>query len=574
MSYKQILNTGSGRIAEAEAYVPQDAEAGNAISTSPDCSGRTPDVSLLRTLSERAAVTPEAVYVIDVEGRTLTYRETLEGARLWAAAYRSQGVGRGDLVVTMQHNTIESLLGWLGLAWLGAIETPINTDYRGTLLLHVLELTGARVMLAQESFLSRIMEVAPQASSLEKVVVVDGAGETGGPVPCVGLQEFHSGVEPARDLVLPKPWDIMAVLFTSGTTGPSKGVLIPWAQIHAMSTGTFPIEDLGPDDVVYNPSPTYHVGAKTFPYVAALAGGRHLMRPFISRTQAPEDYRRFGVTTGTVPYLWLDAPPEPDDADQLVRNLLTPQRDPRADAFAKRFGCRRYGCFNMTEISCPIIFRDWDAIVVDEAGRMSCGVQREGFEVRIVDEQDQPVPPGTPGELIVRASTPWLLNAGYLNNPEATVAAWRNGWFHTGDAFIQDEEGNFYFLDRLKDCIRRRGENISSFEVESFVNSHPAVARSAAVAIKRSATPEADEEIKIVVELEPGASLDAEALVRWLIPRAPRFMIPRYIEFVEALPLTPTQKVKKKLLREAGVGREVWDREAAGVELPREALQP
>lgn len=474
----------------------------------------TPHVSLLKTLCERAETTPDAIYVADVDGRTLSYRETVASARAWAGAYRRLGVRRGDYVVTMQHNTIESLVGWLALAWLGAIETPINTDYRGALLAHALNLTKARVMVAKGAFLPRIREVAAQAAELQTVVVVDGEAEAAGPLHVVGFEDFISAAEPVDDLALPAPWDIMAVLFTSGTTGPSKGVRIPWAQIHTMSTGTFPVDDLGPHDVVYNASPTYHVGAKTFPYIAALCGGRHVMRPFISRTHAPEDYRSFGVTTGTTPFLWLDEPPRPDDAEQPIRNLLTPQKDPRADAFAQRFGCRRFGCFNMTEISCPITFRDWDAIVVDENGRMSCGVQRKGFEVRIVDENDQLVPPGTPGELIVRASAPWLLNDGYLNNPEATVAAWRNGWFHTGDAFLQDEDGNFFFLDRLKDCIRRRGENISSFEVESFVNAHPAVARSAAVAVKRSSEPGADEEIKIVVEPEAGQNLDPEALVR------------------------------------------------------------
>ena len=223
----------------------------------------------------------------------------------------------------------------------------------------------------------------------------------------------------------------------------------------------------------------------------------------------------------------------------------------------------------MTEISSPICFRDWDAVVHDEEGRMSCGAVRPGYETRIVDEHDQPVPVGEPGELIIRADTPWVLNAGYLNNPEATAEAWRNGWFHTGDACRQDAEGNVYFLDRLKDCIRRHGENISSFEVEAFVGEHPAVARCAAVAVRRSAQAGADEEIKIVVELKPGQTLDAETLTRWLIPRMPRFMVPRYVEFLDALPLTPTQKIQKRLLRETGAGPGVWDREAAGIVVPR-----
>jgi crotonobetaine/carnitine-CoA ligase len=530
----------------------------------------TPSVSLLKTLIERAGATPDRVYVMDIDGRSLTYAETLEKARLWAGAYRRLGVKAGDHVVTMQHNTIDSLLGWLGLAWLGAIEAPINNDYRGALLVHALNLTQAPVMLLKAEFLERVNDAVGELKSLRQLVVVD-ADVADSPLSVMGREAFLGGAVQGGDLDLPAPWDIMAVLFTSGTTGPSKAVRLPWAQIHAMSTGTYPLEDLGPDDVIYNPGPTYHVGAKVFPFIAALCGGRHVMRPFISRTASPEEYLRFGVTTGAVVQAWLAEPERPDDAQRPLRNLLTPYRDPNAEAFAKRFGARRFGCFNMTEISCPITFAGWDRVVYDSEGRMSCGVVREGYEARIVDEHDQPVPDGQPGELIVRAHRPWVMNAGYLNNPEATSQAWRNGWFHTGDAFLRDEAGHYFFLDRMKDCIRRNGENISSFEVEAYVNDHPAVLRSAAVAVKRTSAPGANEEIKVVVERALGASLAAEELIRWLIPRMPRFMIPRYVEFVGAMPLTPTQKIRKAVLREAGVHADVWDREAAGVEIPRDA---
>lgn len=529
----------------------------------------TPDVSLLKTLVERAASAPDRIYVMDIEGRSLTYAQTLTEARLWAAAYRRLGVKPGDHVVTMQHNSIDSLVGWLGLAWLGAVEAPINNDYRGSLLVHALNLTRASVMMLRAEYVDRVTEVAGDLKHLEQLVVVDQDQGPAAKLPTRGRARFLEGVAPANDLELPRPWDIMAVLFTSGTTGPSKAVRLPWAQIHAMTEGAYIMKDLGPEEVVYNPGPTYHVGAKVFPYVAALCGGRHLMRPFISRTAAAEEYLRFGVTTGAVVPAWMDKPERPDDAQRPLRNLLTPQRDPLADRFAKRFGARRFGCFNMTEVSSPIVFREWDAVVYDDEGRMSCGMLREGYEARIVDENDQPVPDGEPGELIVRADRPWVLNAGYLNNPEATNAAWRNGWFHTGDAMLRDADGNYFFLDRLKDCIRRNGENISSFEVEAYVNEHPAVFRSAAVAVKRSAAAAANEEIKVVVEPLPGQAIEPEELVRWLIPRMPRFMIPRYVEVIDVMPLTPTQKIRKAVLRESGAHSAVWDREAAGVEIPR-----
>jgi crotonobetaine/carnitine-CoA ligase len=536
--------------------------------------GVTPDVSLIKTLVEGAQAFPDRVYVVDIEGNSLTYAQTVEQARIWAAAYARAGVRPGDHVVTMQHNTIDSLVSWLGLAWLGAVEAAINNDYRGALLTHALNITEAPVMLVMDRFFDRVVEAADTLTHLKTVIVVDGDRPGSAPFRAIGRAAFLDGVAPAQDLTLPKPWDIMGVLFTSGTTGPSKAVRLTWAQIHAMTTGTFPVEDLGADEVVFNPGPSYHVGCRTFPYLAALAGGRHVMRPFISRSRQGEEYLKFGVTTGSVVHAWMAEPARPDDARRPLRNVLTPQRDPVAADFAKRFGVRRYGCFNMTEVSCPITFRDWDAVIHDAEGRMSCGVIREGYEARIVDEHDQPVPDGSPGELILRADTPWVLNAGYLNNPAATAEAFRNGWFHTGDAFLRDAKGNYFFLDRIKDCIRRRGENISSFEVEAYVTAHPAVARSAAVAVRRSAHAGADEEIKIVVERVPGGDVTAEELIRWLIPRAPRFMIPRYVEFMDALPITPTQKVQKKSLRESGVSAATWDREAAGIEIPRDATQP
>jgi len=529
----------------------------------------TPDVSLLKTLVARAEATPNLVYAIDIAHRTLTYAQTLTQARLWASALRRAGVQAGDHVVTMQHNTLESLLGWLGLAWMGAVEAPINNDYRGQLLTHALNLTEAPVMLLMERHLERVLEVESELKHLKTLVIVDGPAQPAGRFAVIGFEEFLAGVEPAQDLQLPKPWDIMAILFTSGTTGPSKAVRLPWAQIHAMTEGTYVLDDLGPADVIYNPGPTYHVGAKVFPYLAALVGGRHVMRPFISRTATGDEYLQFGVTTGGVVAAWMEDPPSPDDVGRPLRNLLTPQKSPISEAFAERFGARRYGCFNMTEVSCPITFADWDASIYDEQGRMSCGVVRKGYQVRIVDEHDQPVAVGETGELIIRADTPWVLNAGYLNNPQATAEAWRNGWFHTGDAFTMDAAGNYYFLDRLKDCIRRHGENISSFEVESYIGEHPAVARCAAVAVKRHNDPGADEEIKIVVERIPGRDLDAETLIRFVIGRMPRFMVPRYVEFIDALPLTPTQKVQKRILRESGVHEGVWDREAEGIVVPR-----
>jgi crotonobetaine/carnitine-CoA ligase len=185
-----------------------------------------------------------------------------------------------------------------------------------------------------------------------------------------------------------------------------------------------------------------------------------------------------------------------------------------------------------------------------------------GYEVRVVDAHDEPLGPGEPGELIVRTRQPWVINAGYYDKPDATANAWRNGWFHTGDEFMYDADGNFYFVDRIKDAIRRRGENISSFEVEALVNQHPDIVESAAIAVSSDYT---EDEVKICIVLREDAFLTPEMLVDFLMPRMPKFMLPRYVEFVDALPKTEgTLRVRKFQLRDDPLNDRTWDREATG----------
>jgi crotonobetaine/carnitine-CoA ligase len=532
------------------------------------------ETTLPTLLRRRAAETPDRLYANDIDDRRLTYRDTVALMDRWAGAYHHAGVARGEIVATMQFNTLESMAGWLGLASIGAIEAPLNTDYRGALLAHALNTTGATTMVLAPDYVERVVEVAADLTRLKRLIVLgDGAPDQAPPFEVVSAEAFLSASGSPPPAFEPAPWDIGAILFTSGTTGPSKAVQMPWRQIYTTTISTLPIADLGPEDVIFNAGPTYHIGAKVFPFLAAMIGGRHVVRPFISESRMPDEYRKYGVTTCFYPPLsWLDEPPQANDADCALRNILLPLAVPRMDEFKRRFGCRTYSVYSMTELSCPLADPDWDVGRIDAEGHFSCGVVRPGFpeyEARIVDEWDQPVEPGEVGELVVRTAEPWAINAGYLNRPVETAAAWRNGWFHTGDAFSRDADGHFYFRDRVKDCIRRRAENISSFEVEAGVRPHPEVVDCAAVAHKLGENAGADEEIRLFVVRVPGSQLGAEALARWLIPRMPRFMIPRFVEFVDALPRTPTLKVQKAELRGRPLDASVWDRERAGLELPR-----
>ena len=199
----------------------------------------------------------------------------------------------------------------------------------------------------------------------------------------------------------------------------------------------------------------------------------------------------------------------------------------------------------------------------------TCGKVRAGIEARVVDENDCEVASGEIGELMVRADRPWSMNSGYFGNPEATARAWRNGWFHTGDAFRRDADGNFFFVDRMKDAIRRRGENISSFEVEAEVGSHPSVQECAVVAVPSEL---GEDEVLVALVAQPGVEIDPKQLIEYLIPRMAHFMVPRYVRIVLELPKTPTQKVQKHLIRGEGVTADTWDRERAGIVIRRQKI--
>jgi crotonobetaine/carnitine-CoA ligase len=251
-------------------------------------------------------------------------------------------------------------------------------------------------------------------------------------------------------------------------------------------------------------------------------------------------------------------PPRPDDIDNPLERVMMGPIIANIDEFMQRFGVKKVATgFGMTEIGFPLV-SGWDP-----PNYRTCGRRREGpphYEVRIADEWDEPVQLGNVGELLVRSGDPWVMNAGYWRLPDATARAWRNGWFHTGDVFVEDGQGWLYFVDRKKDALRRRGENISSFEVEKGINAHPEVVESAVVGVPSSL---GEDDVKAVIVRSPDSTLTGEELLAWLTDRMPKFMLPRYVEFVDALPKTDgTFRVQKYKLRDAGITGSTWDREA------------
>jgi crotonobetaine/carnitine-CoA ligase len=448
--------------------------------------------------------------------------------------------------------------------YLGAVAIPVNTAYRGRLLEHVLKTSQARIIVLHADLLSRLVEI--DCATLTQAVAFGGAPA---PHPAL-LVHGADALSPTPGTLDPlerpiQPWDTQMVIFTSGTTGPSKGVLSSYIHLHTAGISSFPY--LTADDRYLINLPLFHVGGMgVLNYVLILGASAAIVESFETArfwTVVRDTRSTTTMLLGVMATFLVKQPPADTDRGHGLRSVIMVPLAEDSKEFAQRFGCDVYTVFNMTEISSPLFDGPNPGPIA------SCGRPRRGVEVRLVDENDCEVESGKVGEMILRTDLPWAMNHGYLGNPEATARAWRNGWFHTGDAFRIDEHGNYFFVDRMKDAIRRRGENISSFEVEMEVCAHPAVKEAAAVAVPSE---HGEDEVLVAISLAPGADLDPADLIGFLIPRMAHFMVPRYVRIVDLLPRTPTQKVEKHLIRAEGVVAGTFDRVKAGITVKRERI--
>lgn len=497
---------------------------------------------------------PDQVLLQDVGGGSLTTGDVWDGTLRWRSALDELGVEAGSTVVTMLATRAASYLPWLGISMLRAIEVPVNTAYRGRMLSYIVNNSEAAVAVVDAAFLDRFEEVAADLPVLKTVVVVNG------PLPaCQGTLQLLDGDSLVRGALAhdgddPNPYDTACIIYTSGTTGPSKGVILPWRELYELQQAQ-PSSAFDAGRGVYSAFPLFHVSGKQGIWVAARNQARLLIRDVFSVNSFWDDIEGFDCTStgmlGTMATMLLRAPRGPRRVGNPLRHVQMGPIIAELDEFRDRFGVEVSSGYGMSEIGW--VLQTPDHGITDWR---SSGQPRPGYQLRVVDEHDYEVPAGTVGELIVRTDEPWMMCAGYWNMPEATAKAWRNGWFHTGDGFRVDEDRNFFFVDRLKDTLRRRGENISSFEVESLVLDHPDVAECAAIGVPSDLT---EDDLLIVVVLRPDAAITPEALHRDLTSTMPRFMVPRYIHLADELPKTPTMRVKKADLRAAGLTDDAWD---------------
>lgn len=482
-----------------------------------------------------------------------TYSDAWRAARDTAAALMALGAVRGDRILVWLPNDAAFLRVWFGISALGAVFVPINTAWRGSMIEHVIRDSGAKILICHTELLDHL--VGLNLATLDHVVACGQPAAT--PLP-VALHSESVLNAAATTYEMPRltPADISSILYTSGTTGRSKGVLMPYGQI--FTSGMVSHGYLKPGDVIYVFLPLFHTIGLCAVY-ASLANGAclHLARRFRAQTfwddvRSAGCNRVLGLISSITGYLATTVGAVADcPFDFAMMSPITEE----TSRFAERCGFAYFSAYGMTELSVPLV-SPMNSKVLG-----SCGRPRTGVDCKIVDANDNEVPVGQVGELVIRSAHPSTMNAGYLNDSAATQHAWRNGWFHSGDAFRRDASGNYYFLDRMQDTIRRRGENISSMEVEREIAGYLGVMEVAVIGVP---TPHGDSEVMAVLSAAPGHSIRPEDLVKYLASRLAHFMIPRYVRLMPTLPKTPTNKIRKSELRASGVAPDTWDRETSG----------
>jgi crotonobetaine/carnitine-CoA ligase len=496
-------------------------------------------------------------------------RWTYAGARDIAARYAGvligAGITPGDRVALLCGNRPELLRLVLGCAWAGAVSVPLNAAVRGFTLQHMLNNSGAKVLAIEAGLLPALDTIDLKALMLTRIWIIGEPPAAASPGTAgVAIEPLPPpGVE--APAAAPGPGDLFTILYTSGTTGLSKGVCCPHAQYFWWGAYTGWQLGVHEGDVLHTPLPLFHTNALNCFFQALLHGATQVVEPRFSVSGFWPALAQSGATVtyllGAMAPMLLSRPPSPAEREHRVRVALAPGVPANFHgAFTRRTGVVLLDGFGSTESNLIL------ASLPDDRKPGYMGRLVQGFDARIVDDADNDVPDGEAGELVIRADEPFSLAGGYFAMPEKTVEAWRNLWLHTGDRVIREPDGYYRFVDRMKDAIRRRGENISSFEVEQVLGSHPAVALAA---VFPASSDLAEDEVMAAIVLKEGASASEEELVRFCENKMPYFAVPRFVELTDTLPRTENGKVQKYKLRERGRTAATWDREAAGVVLKR-----
>jgi crotonobetaine/carnitine-CoA ligase len=515
------------------------------------------DVIVVGDLLERnAREAPDEVFATFDGGIQWTRREGLAVAYSVANALRDMGIGRGDRIGVFLPNGPDLPAVWWGAAIIGAVMVPLNTAFRGAVLANAIKLSDPMVLVVDGGLSSRLDELDSTDFLPRRVSPADLKG---------------ARTRPRGGFPVVNPWDDQVMATTSGTTGPPKIARISYLHLHAGWGAALASQGCGAGDVFQVDLPLFHIAAIGAAYACLMTRARMRVRSRPAMNRYWEAVKEDGITCGsllgTISALLLSNTPSPAEQDHAMRFLIGTPVPVNVRAFKARFRVPNIiGAYGATESS-MVAFTDCDP----ELPPGFCGRVRAGFELLLVDANDQEVPVGTVGEALVRARRPFMMTSGYFRNAEASERAWRHGWFHTGDLLRADKDGNLYFVDRSGDALRRRGENISALEVESGVATHPAVAEASCVAVASETGIEHD--LKVWVVARPGAKIDFKELLTHCVQQLPHFMVPRYFELIDELPKTPSAKVQKYLLRQRGNTPSTWDSKLHGLIVTRRGLE-
>jgi carnitine-CoA ligase len=546
-----------------------DTKESDAVESEPQKIGRV----LGDWLREEAALDPDRKFV-QCASDWLTLGELDRRSDRVAAGLQERGLKKGDRIAVNLPNCIEYVVLIYAIAKTGAIQVPLNTFLRGEFLRHQIEQTGPGIYVTDEAGLKMLAPILPGLLEPLRLVLVGGgsaeavsavSADCAEPVDYAELEGTTAGPTP----VPVEPSDICAIIFTSGTTGPSKGCTITHGYYCNLINVFIDFGWYAEGDVIFGANPLFHFSGQTWLIAAALAvRGSVIVEPSFSASRYMARIRETGATNalgmGAMGMAILAQPPSDEDRDHTLRNItFMPTTPDLAQRFNKRFGIEPFAeVFGQSEC--------WPALLGDPRGPRrpgSMGRITPGLEVRIVDDNDIEVAEGLPGEIVVRPTEPFRLFSGYWNQDEATVKAFRNLWHHTGDQGRVDAEGYFWFIDRKKDSLRRRGENVSSIELEQAILKHPVIENAAVHAVPAEL---GEDDIKVCLKLVAGApQIERTELFEFFRTSLPYYAMPRYVEYLDELPANVNGRVQKFALRERGVTEETLDFEKLGLVVAR-----
>ena len=522
-------------------------------------------------LEERALGMPNEHWISFANGDSYTFLQAWKRVQSVASALQSLGVVKGDRIVLFLGNSKELVETWLAAHVIGAIVAPMNTALRGETAAHQVRLADPKVMVSDVRYLPQIETAVHSAPDLGVLVLSGNMAEVPATFRLAKFQLFPYGQWSATQAVPSpvdlEPWDHSSIAYTSGTTGASKAIL--WNHFYTlyMAEASAHFLEIGSKDIVYTCLPLFHVNALNMHLVPTLmTGGKIAIGERFSVTSFWKEVSQSKATRtnflGSMVPLLLKKPVSDEERSHSVRKALTIPCPPEYySQMQSRWGITPYEAYGLADFG----MLTWTPLGTT-ARQGSCGIADLNFECKLVNEHDEEVPTGTVGEFVARPRFPWIASPGYWRDPTNTVNTWRNLWFHTGDYLKRDKEGWFYFVDRKKDAIRRRGENVSTFEVEQAVLAHPNVVDCAAYAVPSDFL---EDEIAVAVVVSPGATRDPAEILKRAEPNLPYFALPRYVRYVDAIPRTANGKPQKRPLRDLGLKGDIWDREAVGYVVSR-----